>query len=65
MMNMMMPPMMNTCQKKKFEDILVSFSLQRLTCSLITVHMCMVRPCHSFDDGLSKKCINVYFKKPN
>ena len=33
--------------------------------SLITVHMCMVRPCHSFVDGLSKKCINVYFKKPN
>ena len=35
------------------------------TASLITVHMCMVRPCHSFVDGLSKKCINVYFKKPN
>ena len=33
------------------------------TASLITVHMCMVRPCHSFVDGLSKKCINVYFKK--
>ena len=30
------------------------------TASLITVHMCMVRPCHSFVDGLSKKCINVY-----
>ena len=24
--------------------------------------MCMVRPCHSFVDGLSKKCINVYKK---
>ena len=33
------------------------------TASLITVHMCMVRPCHSFVDGLSKKCINVYFLK--
>ena len=22
----------------------------------------MVRPCHSFVDGLSKKCVNVYFK---
>ena len=27
--------------------------------------MCMVRPCHSFVDGLSKKCTNVYFKKPH
>ena len=25
--------------------------------------MCMVWPCHSFVDGLSKKCINVYIKK--
>ena len=24
--------------------------------------MCMVWPCHSFVDGLSKKCINVYIK---
>ena len=23
----------------------------------------MVMPCHSFVDGLSKKCINVYLKK--
>ena len=29
-----------------------------LTLSLITVHMCMAWPCHSFVDGLSKKCIN-------
>ena len=35
------------------------------TVSLITVHMCMVWPCHSFVDGLSKKCINVYKKKEN
>ena len=33
------------------------------TFSLIIVHMCMVWPCHSFVDGLSKKCINVYIKK--
>ena len=25
--------------------------------------MCMVWPCHSFVDGLSQKCINVYLKK--
>ena len=25
--------------------------------------MCMAWPCHSFVDGLSKKCINVYIKK--
>ena len=25
--------------------------------------MCMVWPCHSLVDGLSKKCINVYIKK--
>ena len=25
--------------------------------------MCMAWPCHSFVDSLSKKCINVYFKK--
>ena len=24
--------------------------------------MCMVWPCHSFVDGLSYKCINVYLK---
>ena len=30
-----------------------------------TVHMCMVWPCHSFVDGLSLKCINVYLKKSN
>ena len=28
----------------------------------MTVHMCMVWPCHNFSDGLSKKCINVYKK---
>ena len=33
-----------------FEDILVLFSLQRL--NFITVHMCMVLPCHSFVDGV-------------
>ena len=31
--------------------------------SLITVHMCMVWPCHSFVDGLSYKCINVHKKR--
>ena len=30
---------------------------------MITVHMCMVWPCHSFVDGLSQKCINMYIKK--
>ena len=25
--------------------------------------MCMACPCHSFIDGLSLKCINVYIKK--
>ena len=25
--------------------------------------MCMVWPCHSYVDGLSKKCINVFKKK--
>ena len=25
--------------------------------------MCMAWPCYCFVDGLSKKCINVYFKK--
>ena len=25
--------------------------------------MCMAWPCHSFVDGLSSKCINVYIKK--
>ena len=29
----------------------------------ITVYMCVVWPCYSFVDGLSKKCINVYIKK--
>ena len=24
--------------------------------------MCMIWPCHSIDDGLSKKCINVHKK---
>ena len=43
-----------------FDDILASFSLQRLNLILITVHMCMAWPCHSFVDGLSKKCINVH-----
>ena len=35
------------------------------TFSLISVHMCMVLPCYSFDDGFSKKCINVYIEKSN
>ena len=30
------------------------------TVSLITLHMCMDWPSHSFVDGLFKKCINVY-----
>ena len=30
------------------------------TVSLTTVQMCMVWPCHSFVDGLSYKCINVF-----
>ena len=35
------------------------------TVSLITVHMCMAWPCHSFVDGFSEKCINVLKKKKN
>ena len=35
------------------------------TLSLITMNVCISWPCHSFVDGLSKKCFNVYFKKPN
>ena len=33
------------------------------TVSLITVHLCMAWPCHSFVDGISKKCINVHKKR--
>ena len=29
---------------------------------MITVHMCMAWPCHSFVNRLSYKCINVYLK---
>ena len=51
--------------KSRLKTYLFRSVYKDLTASLITVHMCMVRPCHSFVDGLSKKCINVYFKKPN
>ena len=33
------------------------------TLSLITEHMCMVWPRHSFVGGHSEKCINVYEKE--
>ena len=42
------------CHHLVFEDILVSFSLQRLNCigDYISTYY-KVRPCHSFVDGLS------------
>ena len=45
-----------------FEDMLVLLVYKDITLSMITVHMCMVWPCHSFVDGHSYKCINVYKK---
>ena len=45
--------------KSRLKTYLFRSVYKDLTVSLITVHMCMVWPCHSFVDGLSLKCINV------
>ena len=51
--------------KSHFKTYLFCSVCKDLTLSLITVHMCMVWPCHSFVDALSIKCSNVYYKKSN
>ena len=48
--------------KSRLKTFLFCSVYKDWTVSLITVHMCMAWPCHSFVDGLSKKCINVYVK---
>ena len=49
--------------KSRLKTYLFRSSYKDWTVSLIIVHMCMVWPCHSYDDGLSYKCINMHKKE--
>ena len=49
--------------KSRLKTYLFRSVYKNITVSLITVHVCMAWPCHSFVDGLSYKCIYVYKKK--
>ena len=51
--------------KSRLRTYLLRSVYKDLTFSLIIAYMCMVWPCHSFVDGLSKKCIDVYICKSN